>query len=129
LLRLSGRRPAEDAARKKRTMTIKHIELTVDALAKTANAAVADAHELGTKTLNEAGGVVAEGKAAANSIAKTFSERIDEAVQRAGHGARRLADKVAHSAQRISEALAQATKEAAARRAARSRGGSPPARP
>ena len=65
---------------------LKHIESTVDTLAQTAHGAVADAHELSTKTLNEAGGVVAEGKAAANSIAKTVGERIDEAVQNGGEG-------------------------------------------
>jgi uncharacterized protein YoxC len=96
-------------------MTIKKIESTVDALAKTANAAVADAHDKGTKAVHEAAAVVAEAEGKVQTVAKTVGERMNEAVEQAGHSAHNLTDKVVHSAQKINEAIAHAVKEAAAK--------------
>jgi uncharacterized protein YoxC len=96
-------------------MTIKHIESKVDALAKTADAAVATAREQSTQALHAAGEIVAEAETKVQSTAKTIGERMDEAVQKAGHSAHQAADKVVHSAQKVNEAIAHAVKEAAAK--------------
>jgi hypothetical protein len=103
-------------------MTIKHIESTVDALAKTASAAVADAHDQGTKAVHKAGEVVAEAKDAVEAAAKTVGEHMDEAVEKAGHRAHKLTDKVVHSAQKVNEAITHAVKDAAAKASGKVKG-------
>jgi hypothetical protein len=96
-------------------MTIKDIESKVDVLAKTADAAVADAHAKGTKAAHAAAEVVVKAEGTVKSVAKTVGERMDEAVEKAGHSAHKVTDKVVHSAQKVNEAIAHAVKEAAAK--------------
>jgi hypothetical protein len=100
-------------------MTTKDIDLKIDPLAKTAKSAVAQASDRTIAAVHKGGAVVAEVTSAVNQMARGTSERVEEAVERAKHGAHELTDKAAHAAREVTQKAGRAIEETATKAVSR----------